>query len=33
MAINLTEKAAAEIRRVRDEQKLEEEMFLRIGVA
>lgn len=31
MAINLTEKAAAEIQRVRDEQKLEEQ-FLRIGV-
>ena len=33
MAIILTEKAAAEIKRVRDEQKLENEMFLRIGVA
>ena len=33
MAINLTEKAAAEIQRVRDEQKLESDMFLRIGVA
>lgn len=33
MAIILTEKAAAEIQRVRDEQKLEEEQFLRIGVA
>ena len=33
MAINLTEKAASEIQRVRDEQKLEEDMFLRIGVA
>ncbi len=33
MAINLTEKAASEIKRVRDEQKLEEDMFLRIGVA
>ena len=33
MAIILTEKAAAEIQRVRDEQKLEAEMFLRIGVA
>lgn len=33
MAINLTEKAAAEILRVRDEQKLEADMFLRIGVA
>ena len=33
MAITLTEKAAAEIQRVREEQSLEEEMFLRIGVA
>ena len=33
MAIILTEKAAAEIKRVRDEQKLEDDMFLRIGVA
>ena len=33
MAIILTEKAAAEIQRVRDEQKLEEEQFLRIGVS
>ncbi len=32
MAIILTEKAATEIQRVRDEQKLEEEQFLRIGV-
>jgi iron-sulfur cluster assembly protein len=33
MAINLTEKAASEVKRVLDEQKLEEGMFLRIGVA
>ena len=33
MAIILTEKAATEIQRVRDEQKLEEEQFLRIGVS
>ncbi len=33
MAIILTEKAAAEIQRVRDEQKLETDLFLRIGVA
>ena len=33
MAINLTEKAAAEILRVRQDQKLEDGMFLRIGVA
>jgi iron-sulfur cluster assembly accessory protein len=33
MAINLTEKAAAEILRVRQDQKLEDDMFLRIGVA
>ena len=33
MAVSLTEKAAAEVRRVQDEQKLEEGMFLRIGVA
>lgn len=32
MAIILTEKAANEINRVRDEQKLEDEKFLRIGV-
>lgn len=33
MAVILTEKAAAEIKRVRDEQKLEEDQFLRVGVA
>ena len=32
MAIIITEKAATEIQRVRDEQKLETEQFLRIGV-
>ncbi len=33
MAIQLTDKAASEIKRVREEQKLDDEMFLRIGVA
>ena len=33
MPVSLTEKAAAEIQRVKDEQKLDGEMFLRIGVA
>ena len=33
MALSLTEKAAKEIIRVKDEQKLEPTMFLRIGVA
>jgi iron-sulfur cluster assembly protein len=33
MGIKLTERAAAEVQRVKDEQKLEPEMFLRIGVA
>ncbi len=33
MAITLTERAAGEIKRVREEQKLDEELFLRIGVA
>ena len=33
MAIVLTEKAAAEVKRVKEEQKIEEETFLRIGVA
>jgi iron-sulfur cluster assembly protein len=33
MAIKLTERAAVEVQRVKDEQKLEQEMFLRIGVA
>ena len=33
MAVTLTEKAAVEVRRVIDEQKFEDEMFLRIGVA
>jgi len=33
MAINFTERAAAEVKRVKEEQKLEAEMFLRIGVA
>lgn len=32
MAINLTEKAAAEVKRVREEQKLADDTFLRIGV-
>jgi iron-sulfur cluster assembly protein len=33
MAITLTEKAAQEVKRVIEEQKIEPEMFLRIGVA
>ena len=33
MAIVITEKAADEVRRVRVEQKFEDDMFLRIGVA
>ena len=33
MAITLTEKAAAEIQRVREDQKLAEGQFLRIGVS
>ena len=33
MAIELTEKAAAEVKRVKDEQKLDENLFLRVGVA
>jgi iron-sulfur cluster assembly protein len=33
MAITLTEKAATEVKRVIDEQKIEANMFLRIGVA
>ncbi|MCA9205262.1 MAG: iron-sulfur cluster assembly accessory protein [Pirellulaceae bacterium] len=33
MAVKLTEKAAAEVKRVKDEQKFEETMFLRVGVA
>jgi iron-sulfur cluster assembly protein len=33
MGVKLTEKAAAEVKRVIQEQNLEEEMFLRIGVA
>lgn len=32
MAIILTEKAATEIKRVQVDQKLEDEMFLRVGV-
>lgn len=32
MAIVLTEKAAAEVKRVQAEQKLGEDMFLRIGI-
>ena len=31
MAVNLTEKAAHEVRRVKDEQKFENEIFLRVG--
>ncbi len=33
MSVILTEKAATEVRRVKQEQKLEDELFLRIGVA
>lgn len=33
MAIKLTEKAAAEVKRVKEDQKFEDEMFLRVGVA
>ena len=33
MPVALTEKAAAEVRRVKEEQKLEEEVFLRVGAA
>ena len=33
MSITLTEKAAGEVRRVMDEQKVEEQLFLRVGVA
>ena len=33
MAITLTERAANEVKRVKEEQKLEAELFLRIGVA
>lgn len=33
MAITLTERAAGEVKRVKEEQKLDDELFLRIGVA
>ena len=33
MAITVTERAAREVKRVKEEQKFEDEMFLRIGVA
>jgi iron-sulfur cluster assembly protein len=33
MSIELTEKAATEVKRVKEEQKLDETMFLRVGVA
>jgi len=33
MVITVTERAAKEVQRVKDEQKLEDGMFLRIGVA
>lgn len=33
MAITLTERAAAEVNRVKEEQKLDSEQFLRIGIA
>jgi iron-sulfur cluster assembly protein len=33
MAITITERAANEVKRVKDEQQLDAELFLRIGVA
>lgn len=33
MAVKLTEKAASEVKRIMQEQKLEEETLLRVGVA
>ena len=33
MSVVLTEKAAAEVKRVREEQKFEEDVFLRVGAA
>ncbi len=33
MAITLTEKAAAEVKRIKVEQKMEDDVFLRVGVA
>lgn len=33
MAITLTEKAAAEVKRIKDEQKMEDDVVLRVGVA
>jgi iron-sulfur cluster assembly accessory protein len=33
MAITITERAATEVKRVKDEQQLDAELFLRIGVA
>ena len=33
MTVTLTEKAAAEVKRVQEEQKFEEEVFLRVGAA
>ncbi len=33
MAITITERAASEVKRVKDEQQLDTELFLRIGVA
>ena len=33
MAITLTERAAGEVKRVKEEQKLEDDLFLRIGVS
>ncbi len=33
MAITITERAAGEVKRVKEEQKLDDELFLRIGVA
>lgn len=33
MAITLTERAAGEVKRVKEEQKLDDDLFLRIGLA
>ncbi|MBC8877163.1 MAG: iron-sulfur cluster assembly accessory protein [Planctomycetes bacterium] len=33
MTITLTERAASEVKRVQEEQKMDPEMFLRIGIA
>ena len=33
MGVTLTEKAAAEVKRIMDEKKMDDDMFLRVGVA